>query len=522
MKRKFLEMFAFRKIFNLKDPKKLDTEIEAPKDSVELNYTEEPEAIEIEENNLTWGLSFDHQIKNIQDLVQLYRQSTQHFELDDAIEEIVNEAIVTEEGPIVELIPDSSKLSANIKKKVVEEFEGVTQLLNFQNDAQEIFRRWYIDGRLFYQNVIDEKKQNEGIKKLVRLSPLDITRVKQVDTKPGIPPDKDKKAEETKKTVYLYRENDDYRAKKRHTIHKWSDDYGYEVPEHLITYVPSGITDPTGEYYISNLHKALKPLNQLRLLEDAAVIYRITRAPERRVFYIDVGKLPKTKAEEYVRKLMNKFKNKISYDANTGQMTQKKDVMTMLEDFYLPTTSDQRGTKVETLDGGQQLGEIDDIFYFKKKLYKSLKVPVARIDEDSSPAVDFGRSGEITRQELKFTKFVKQLRHKFSFLLLDILKKQVIMKGIMTADDWRVFAQQVTLKWASDSYFTELKENEILNGRMELASDMQDYIGKYFSNKYVKKHVFRQSDDEMEVMKKEIADEEKAGEIGGEEEEDEY
>lgn len=513
---KLSEMFAFRKLFNLKDPEKLDTEIKAPKDSVELNYTEDPEGIEMEENNLTWGMSFDFQIKNIQELVKLYRHSTQHFEIDDAIEEIVNEAIVTEEGPIVELISDASKLSDNIKKKVKEEFEGVTSMLNFQSDAQDIFRKWYIDGRLFYQNVIDENKQKEGIKKLVQLSPLDITRVKQVKIDPKATTTEKK---ETKKTVFLYRENDDYRNKKRHTIYKWSDDYGYEVPENLVTYVPSGLTDPSGDYYISNLHKALKPLNQLRLLEDAAVIYRITRAPERRVFYIDVGKLPKTKAEEYVRKLMNKFKNKISYDAKTGQMTQRKDVMTMLEDFYLPTTSDQRGTKVETLQGGSQLGEIDDIIYFKKKLYKSLKVPVARIDEDSSPTVDFGRSGEITRQELKFTKFVKRLRHRFSFLLLDVLKKQCIMKGIMTADDWRIFAQQITLKWASDSYFSELKENEILNGRIELASDIQDYIGKYFSNKFVKKNIFRQTDEDMDVMQKEIDDELKTGEIGGEEEE---
>jgi len=503
-------MFQFRDLFNFKSASKIADE-EPDKNETLLTNTEEPEAIEIEENNLTWGMNFDYSVKNIQHLVLLYRSATQNFEIDDAIEEIVNEAIVTDEGDILTINTDELDFSDAIKKKIKEEFEGILRMMEFKKKAQEYFRKWYVDGRIFFQNVVNEKKEKEGITKLVNLSPLDIIRVKQVDPKD----------EKKRKNIFLYRENDEYVQKKRHTIHKWSDDYGYEVPEELITFIPSGLTDPHGDYYISHLHKALKPLNQLRLLEDSAVIYRISRAPERRVFYIDVGKLPKTKAEEYVKKLMNKFKNKISYDATTGKLTQSKDVMTMLEDFYLPTTSDQKGTKVDVLQGGQQLGEIDDIIYFKKKLYKSLKVPTSRIDDDAAPTVDFGRAGEITRQELKFTKFVRRLRSKFSELFLDILKKQLIMKGIINKNEWAKIKDDIEFVWASDSYFTELKENEILKERLSVIEEMQDHIGKYFSNDWIRKRVLRFDDDEIESMQKEIDEETKSGEISNEEEEEE-
>jgi len=291
------------------------------------------------------------------------------------------------------------------------------------------------------------------------------------------------------------------------------DEKGYLISDSMITFVPSGITDYSGRVFISPLHKSLKPLNQLRLLEDSAVIYRITRAPERRVFFIDVGKLPKKKADAYVQKLIRGFKSKVYYDANTGQLSTKRNVLSMIQDYYLPTNSDQKGTKIETLEGGQQLGEIDDIVYFKKKLYKSLKVPIERIDDEENPSIEIGRSGEMPRKELKFVKFIKNLRYRFSFLFMDLLEKQLVYKSIMSKKDWAKIRNDIKFLWQDDSYYAELKETEIMKDRLETAEQIEQFIGKYFSNLYVQKEIFRMTDDDIKEQQDQIKKEEAAGEI---------
>lgn len=468
---------------------------------VQLDDVSKPEQIEVDGALHAWNFSFDITIRNIKDLVKTYREAANQFEVSLAIDDIVNEAIVMSEDDIVTLDLDNIKdMSDNIKDKIYTEFNNIIKLLDFNSTADEIFKKWYIDGRLYYQNIIDPQKVKDGIIKLNMLSPLDIMRMKD---------------KETKKLFYVWKQDEEEKIKHVGFLTAGTNDASEKIwmlPAQLVTFVPSGLNNAENTAYISYLHKSLKPLNQLKLIEDSAVIYRITRAPERRVFYIDVGRLPKTKAEAYVKKLINKFKNKLTYDSTTGQLSQKKDSMTMLEDFYLPSSSDQKGTKVELLQGGNLIDKIEDIKYFKRKLYKSLNVPISRIDQDDNATFNLGRSGELTREELKFTKWIHRLREVFAkHLFLDLLKKQVIFKKIISISDWENIRQDIKFIWATDSYYSQLKEQEILSGQVELAGSMMDYVGKYFSHKYIRTEIFKQTDEiikqEDKLIKKELKDE---------------
>lgn len=481
---------------------KNEEELDKNTDIIQLPNVSEPEAIEVDENNLSWGYSFDIVITNIKQLVKLYRNAALNFEVENAVDEIVNEAIVMDEDAIVEINLDNVDLSEATKKKVKEEFKTILQLLDFNNAGDEIFRKWYVDGRIYYQNIVNPKRIKEGIKKLKLLSPLDIARYKD---------------KETKKKFFVWRMDEEEKARRQTLFAGFmaQDDAGnkiWKVPAMLITFAPSGITDPQESYYISHIHKVLKPLNQLKLIEDSAIIYRLTRAPERRVFNIDVGRLGKKKAEAYVKKIIRKFKNKITYDSGTGELSQKRNTMTLLEDFYFPKNAEGKGTTVDVMQSGSLVDKIEDLQYFKKKLYKSLKVPTSRIDIEDKPMFDIGRSGEISREDLKFTKFVNKLRSKIAkYLFLDILRKQLIFKNIMSANEWEEIKNDIYFDWTSDSYITQLKEDEILTGRVELAEAVDEFIGKYFSKTFVRKNILRQSDDDIKRIDEEIAEEEKEG-----------
>jgi len=504
----------FRKLFPKSEDKFRD-ETEVKDDVVVLKNTDEPEADAFSISQLSWGLDFEIRAKSIYDLITMYRRATINFEIEDAIDEIVHEAIIKETDDILDIDLDKVDLSDSIKKKIKTEFDEIMRLLNFNNEGEYLFRRWYTDGRLYFQDVVDNEK--EGIKKVQLLSPFDIIRIKIDDKLTKFAAEKS--IELKGEYAYIYKINrrrlDGCAYSKNLHQYQYNDDdeKGYLISDSMITFVPSGITDYSGRVFISPLHKSLKPLNQLRLLEDSAVIYRITRAPERRVFFIDVGKLPKKKADAYVQKLIRGFKSKVYYDANTGQLSTKRNVLSMIQDYYLPTNSDQKGTKIETLEGGQQLGEIDDIVYFKKKLYKSLKVPIERIDDEENPSIEIGRSGEMPRKELKFVKFIKNLRYRFSFLFMDLLEKQLVYKSIMSKKDWAKIRNDIKFLWQDDSYYAELKETEIMKDRLETAEQIEQFIGKYFSNLYVQKEIFRMTDDDIKEQQDQIKKEEAAGEI---------
>lgn len=518
-----------KKLFpKAEDDFKPDEVDEIKDDVVVLKNTDEPEADTFSISQLSWGIDFDVRAKTIYDLITMYRRSTINFEIEDAIDEITNEAIIKETGDIVDIdLDDVDGISDGIKKKVKAEFDEIIKLLNFNNEGDWLFRRWYTDGRLYFQIVVDPKAEKQGIKKLQILSPFDIIRIKIDQKMKNFAAEKD--VELKGEYAYIYKVNKrrvdgkcDFRYLHQYPYNQDDEEArGYLISDSMISFVPSGMTDWSGRIYISPLHKSLKPLNQLRLLEDSAVIYRITRAPERRVFFIDVGKLPKKKADAYVQKLIRGFKSKIYYDATTGQLSTKRNVLSMIQDYYLPTNSDQKGTKIETLEGGQQLGEIEDIVYFKKKLYKSLKVPIERIDDEENPVIDIGRTGDMPRKELKFTKYIKTLRYRFSFLFNDLLEKQLIYKNIMNKKEWRETRNQIKYVWQQDNYYAELKETELLKDRLELATEIEEFIGKYFSNLYVQKEIFKMTDDDIKEQQKQIKKEEAAGEID-ETPEDEY
>jgi hypothetical protein len=492
-------------------------EEQLPDDTVELRNTDEAEADAFSIGQLSWGIDFEIRAKTTYDLITMYRRATVNFEVDDAIDEIINEAIVKDGDNIVDIDLDNVELSDGIKAKVKDCYDEIMELLNFNNVGDQIFRKWYTDGRIYFQ-IITEKSEKGGIKKLQPLSPFDIIRLK-IDHKAR------KFANDHQQDLkgdycYIWKENEQRRMDGQadvRNLQKYAydeDQNGYLLSDASVAFVPSGITDYSGRTYISPLHKSLKPLNQLRLLEDAAVIYRITRAPERRVFFIDVGKLPKKKADAYVQKLIKGFKSKVYYNANTGQLSTKKNVLSMIQDYYLPTNADQKGTKIETLEGGRKLGEVRDILYFKKKLYKSLKVPMERIDdEDQQPgAFNIGNSGEMSRKELKFTKFIQSLQYKFSLLFMNLLEKQLIFKMVMSKADWVKIRNNIVFQWSKDNYYAELKDAEILRDQAETAESLSEYIGQYFSNLYVQKEIFKMTDDQIKEEQKQIKKEASKGE----------
>jgi hypothetical protein len=434
-------------------------------------------------------------IKNDSELIRKYREMSLQAECDTAIDDIVNEAIVyqPDEYP-VQIVLDKLEQPESIKKKIRDEFGHVLKLLDFGNQGYDIFRRWYVDGRLYYHLIIDEKQPRAGLKEIRYIDPRKIRKVRETPKTRSVPGQTE-----------LYVKPIEYFVYSEKGFAKDANQ-GLKIAPDSICYVHSGITDKDGKVIISHLNKAIRPLNQLRMLEDATVIYRISRAPERRIFYIDVGNLPKIKAEQYLRDIMQKYKNKLVYDATTGEIRDDRRFQTMLEDFWLPRREGGRGTEITTLQGGQNLGEIEDVLYFQKKLYKSLGVPISRLESDSG--FSLGRASEITRDELKFSKFIARLRNRFTHLFDRILETQLVLKGICTKAEWQQIKEEIYFDFITDAHFAELKDAEILKERLTLLSDIDQHVGKYFSVAYVRTKILQQTEDDIKQMDKEMAEEE--------------
>jgi len=444
--------------------------------------------------------------KDEKQLIMQYRSVSHHPEVDAAVEDIVNEAITSgsNEAPVRLNLDNVDGISDQIKKAMTEEFDGVLSMLNFGDLGHDMFKRWYVDGRMFHHLVLDENNLKAGIQEVRPIDASKIKKVKQI---------KKKKDPETGATLvervdefYIYQEK------------PGSTNQGIKITPDSISYVTSGLLDEARKKVVSHLHKALKPINQLRMMEDSLVIYRLARAPERRIFYIDVGNLPKGKSEEYMKGIMAKYRNKLVYDANTGAIRDDRKHMSMLEDFWLPRREGGRGTEISTLPGGENLGQIDDIIYFQKRLYRSLNVPMSRLEQETQ--FSLGKTNEITREELKFQKFIDRLRSRFDNLFYNILKKQLILKGVITEEDWNSWKEDITVEYVRDSHFTELKEAELLRERIQTLDMMQQYVGEFFSKEYVMKNVLFMDDDQIEDMKDQISDEQDSGEIDNNDEEE--
>jgi len=451
------------------------------------------------------------------DLIKRYREMALHPECDSAIEDVVNEAIVadTNDSP-VEIELSNLNASDGIKKKIREEFKFILSLLDFDKKAHEIYRNWYIDGRLYYHKVIDLKNPHEGIQELRYIDAMKMRYIRQQKKKPN---DQTRLANINKgsdnpmeyefpeiEEYFMYNPKSSYPTASPATAGGGGQS-GIKFSKDSITYCSSGLVDRNKGSTLSYLHKAIKSLNQLRMIEDSLVIYRLSRAPERRIFYIDVGNLPKVKAEQYLRDVMNRYRNKLVYNAQTGEIRDDKKFMSMLEDFWLPRREGGRGTEISTLPGGQNLGEITDIEYFKKKLYRSLNVPPSRMDGEGG--FNLGRSSEILRDEVKFSKFVGRLRKRFSGMFNDMLKTQLLLKNVITPDDWEVMSEHIQYDFLYDNHFAELKEAELINERLTLVQTAETYVGKYYSQDYIRRKVLRQTDEEIieqdKLIKKEIA-----------------
>ena len=442
-------------------------------------------------------LDTDGRDKTENDLIRRYRDIAIQPECDSAIEDIVSEGIASNEydAPVA-LRLDRLEYSTKVKKRIHEEFDRVLQLLDFNVKGHDIFRRWYVDGRIYYHKVIDKKDPRKGITELRYIDPRKIKKVREVikdrpDPVTGI--DKRKQTLE----YYLYNE--------KVTDNSATPQTALKITKDSVAFCPSGLVDQTKGSVLSYLHKAIKPVNQLRMIEDALVIYRISRAPERRIFYIDVGNLPKIKAEQYLKDVMSRYRNKLVYDASTGEIRDDRNHMSMLEDFWLPRREGGRGTEITTLPGGSNLGEIDDIVYFQRKLYRSLNVPISRMEAEQS--FSLGRSTEITRDELKFSKFVQRLRKKFAALFHDILRTQLVLTGVIAEEEWDSIKEHIQYDFLQDGHFAELRDTEILRERVEMLGQVEPYVGNFFSKAWVRKHILHQTQDEIDEIEKEIEDE---------------
>ena len=436
-------------------------------------------------------LDTDGRERTEQDLIRRYRDIAQQPECDSAIEDIINEGIVAnEKDQAVAIELDRLIMPKRIKERIREEFDTVLELLDFDTKGHDIFRRWYVDGRIFYHKVIDQKNPKKGVQELRYIEPKKIRRVKEIkkDVKKGT-------------SVELVTSVNEYFLYNDKGL-KTGTTEGIKIAPDSITYCPSGLIDQNKGHVLSHLHKAIKPVNQLRMIEDALVIYRISRAPERRIFYIDVGNLPKVKAEQYLKDVMNRYRNKLVYDASTGEIRDDRNHMSMLEDFWLPRREGGRGTEITTLPGGSNLGEIDDITYFQRKLYRSLNVPISRLEAEQN--FSLGRSTEITRDELKFTKFVQRIRKKFTPLLSDMLKTQLVLKGVMTIDEFHNIKELIQYDFLQDGHFTELKEAELMENKLQTLQSIESYVGTFFSKKWVQNNVLRLTDTEIEDMQNQM------------------
>ena len=449
----------------------------------------------------------DNKTKDDQQLILQYRAVAVHPEVDAAVEDIINESIsASNTEQQVSLILDGVDAPDNIKKQIIDEFDNIYNMIDFGEQGHDMFKRWYIDGRMYHHLVIDDKNPKLGIQEVRPIDASKIRKVKQIkkekDRNTGISIVKN--VEE----FFIYQEKPGAQTQ------------GVKLTTDSVSYVTSGLLDERRKRVVSHLHKALKPINQLRMMEDSLVIYRLARAPERRIFYIDVGNLPKGKSEEYMKNIMAKYRNKLVYDASTGAIKDDRKHMSMLEDFWLPRREGGRGTEISTLPGGENLGQIDDIIYFQKRLYRALNVPVNRLEQESQ--FSLGRSTEITRDELKFQKFIDRLRARFNHFFLNILKKQLILKGIITEEDWNEWSNDIVIDYIRDNHFTELRDAELLRERLQTLDIMQQYVGEYFSKEWVMKNVLFFDDDQVKNMRKEVEDEIKSGEISSDEDVQEF
>ena len=447
-------------------------------------------------------VDLDGTAKNEVELISRYREMAMQPEIESAIDDIMNEAIVQDDdGKIIEIVLDDLDQPEKIKKAIKDEFHTILRLLNYKHMAQDIFRRYYIDGRLYYNVLIDKENPIAGIKELRYIDPRKLRKVREI---------KKKKDERTgAEIIDVFNEYYIYNDK---VVTGSSSNYGpvgVRITLDSIVSVVSGLMDSRRAVVLSYLHKAIKPLNQLRMIEDATVIYRISRAPERRIFYIDVGNLPKLKAEQYLRDIMVKYKNKLVYDAQTGEVRDDRKFLSMMEDFWLPRREGGKGTEITTLPGGQNLGELEDVKYFQKKLYNSLSVPISRLEPNQGFSI--GRVAEVTRDELKFAKFVDRLRNKFSDIFNQALRVQCVLKGICTADEWDQFKEHIYYDFIKDNNFSELKDAELMRERLSLLSAVDPYTGRYFSQAWIQRHVLRLTDDQIKEMQDEMGEEKEAG-----------
>ena len=444
-------------------------------------------------------------VRNEIELVTRYREMANHPELEMAIDDIVNEAITHDvSGKTVDIVLDNLKQPETIKKKITEEFHNVLKMLNFGNLSDDLFKRWYIDGRIYYHVVVDESKPREGIQELRYIDPRKIRKVREIKK------DRDPKtgAQIIASIAEYYVYNDKGTVTQAYTSNV---NAGLRIAPESIINVNSGLMDAKNTFVISYIHKAIKPLNQLRMIEDAVVIYRLSRAPERRIFYIDVGNLPKGKAEQYLKDIMAKYRNKMVYDASTGELRDDRKHMSMLEDFWLPRREGGKGTEITTLPAGQNLGELEDVKYFRQKLLNSLNVPISRLEPQQGGMIGVGRTTEVTRDEVKFTKFIVRLRNKFSQIFDHALKIQLVLKGICTLEEWDDFKEDIYYNYMKDNNFTEMRDAEILRERLSVLQTVDPYIGRYYSMEWVQKNVLQMDKETIAEMKKQIAKEDAAG-----------
>jgi len=457
-----------------------------------LSFTPDNEdgAFEISPTGGYFGQYMDLQgdkFQNDKELIMKYRTISQYPEVDLAVEDICNEAITVESGKILKLDLDKLEQPDKIKDLIHGEFDRILSLTNFRNNAYDLFKRWYVDGRLFFHVIIDSGKPENGIVELRSIDPTKIRKIKETE-----------KVKDPKTGAELVKEGDEYYLYQDDVLFNSSE--GLKISTDAIIQVNSGLLNETRDKVVGHLQKALKPLNQLSMMEDSLVIYRMSRAPERRIFYIDVGNLPKGKAEEYLNNTMNRYRNKIVYDPATGAIKDEKIHRNVMEDFWLPRREGGRGTEISTLPGGQNLGEIEDVQYFQQKLYKALNIPMSRLTE--ADAFSIGRSSEITRDELKFQKFINRIRVKFSNVFYEALKRQLILKKIIKSDEWNSIKDGITIEYSRDNYYAELKDGEILKERIEMVQMMDEYIGMFWSKEWIRRNILKLTDDDIKQIAK--------------------
>ena len=447
-------------------------------------------------------VDLDGTAKNEVELISRYREMAMQPEIESAIDDIVNEAICQDDdGQIIKVVLDNLKQPDKIKNAIKTEFNTILKMMNYNNMAQDIFRRFYVDGRIYYHAIIDRENPTAGLKELRYIDPRKLRKVREI-----------RKQKDERTGADVMNVINEYYIYNDKVVTGSSSNFGpvgIRITTDSIVAVVSGLMDSRRAVVLSYLHKAIKPLNQLRMIEDATVIYRISRAPERRIFYIDVGNLPKLKAEQYLRDIMVKYKNKLVYDANTGEVRDDRKFLSMMEDFWLPRREGGKGTEITTLPGGQNLGELEDVKYFEKKLYKSLNVPISRLEPNQGFSI--GRVAEVTRDELKFSKFVDRLRNKFSEVFDQALRIQCVLKGICTAEEWDEFKEHIYYDFIKDNNFTELKDAELMKERLTLLASVDPYTGRYFSQAWIQRNVLRLTDDEIKLMQGEMDEEKEMG-----------